>query len=120
MQRGAKRIVDVVFASKSLTGDVRMLELADLDTDSVAALEPLVDDILGVLSEEDVWRMGAVLHNGDSAGLILLEDVWALRLTEAVERAHGEVLLRERVPEALVGQILTTQRALYAPAAQPA
>src|SRR4051794_32697075 len=116
VQRGAKRIVDVVFASKSQSGELRMLELADLDGESFAALEPLVDDILGILSEEDVWRMGAVLQNGSSAGLILFEDTWARRLSEAVERAHGEVVFREPVPEALVGRILTAQRAAYAAA----
>src|SRR3954454_15336658 len=95
VERGTMRIVDVVFASKSQAGEVRMLELADLDADSYSALEPLVDDILGILSEEDVWRMGAVLQNGSSAGLILFEDTWARRLSEAVERAHGEVVFRE-------------------------
>ena len=114
VERGTMRIVDVVFASRSDLGEVRMLELADLDPVSYAALEPLVDDILGILSEEDVWRMGAVLKNGSSAGLILFENVWATWLNHAIEHAHGEVVLSERVPESVVGQVRAAQRASLA------
>jgi hypothetical protein len=74
---GTIRIIDLVFASKNESGEVRSLELSDLDSASYAALEPLVDDRLGILSEEDVTRMGAVLSNGSSAGLMLFQNRWA-------------------------------------------
>jgi hypothetical protein len=73
VDRGSVRVVDLVFASKSATGHVRTLDLADLDARSFAALEPLVDDMLGVLTEEDAASMGRVLPNGTSAGLLLVD-----------------------------------------------
>lgn len=69
------RVVDLVFASRSPNGVLRTLELEDLEAESVAALEPLIEDVLGLLSEEDVTRMGAALPNGSSAGLMLLQTV---------------------------------------------
>ena len=71
--RGTARIVDLVFASRSHAGDVYRLPWYDLDLESFAAVEPLVEDNLGILSNEDVQRMGAVLDNGSSAGLLLFE-----------------------------------------------
>ena len=75
LDRGTLRIVDAVFASRSEHGEVRVLNLAELHPHSLAALAPLVEDVLGVLSEEDAANMGAVLPNGASAGLLLLENV---------------------------------------------
>lgn len=79
VDRGTIRIVDVVFAARDERGDVRTLELDGLDPESFAALEPLVEESLGILSDEDVARMGAVLHNGISAGLMLCENILATR-----------------------------------------
>jgi len=73
LSRGTVRIVDLVFASKSMSGQVRTLGLADLDARSFAALEPLVDERLGVLTEEDAASMGRVLPKGTSAGLLLVD-----------------------------------------------
>ena len=112
VDRGTIRIVDAVFAAKSNDGKLRMLELAELDSESYAALEPLVEDILGILSEEDVASMGEVLQNGSSAGLLLFENIWATRFSDAVGRAHGEVLISERVPRGALSEVVSQQREL--------
>jgi uncharacterized membrane protein len=112
VDRGTIRIVDAVFANRTETGEVRVLELGDLDQDSFAALEPLVEDILGVLSEDDVRRMGAVLKNGSSAGLMLVENTWTTRFNAAIACADGELLAARGVPRNVLGEIVGLQRAI--------
>lgn len=91
VDRETIRIVDVIFAAKDERGDVRTLELEELDPESFAAIEPLVEEILGILSEEDVARMGAVLHNGISAGLMLCENILATRFSAAIGDVRSEM-----------------------------
>jgi hypothetical protein len=91
VDRGTIRIVDVIFAARDECGRVRTLGLDDLDPESFAALEPLVEETLGILSEEDAARMGAVLHNGISAGLLLCENILATRFSAAVGHARNEL-----------------------------
>jgi uncharacterized protein DUF6325 len=97
LDRGTLRIVDVVFASRSDQGVVRMLDLAELDAQSYAALEPLVEDVLGILSEEDVKCMGAVLDNGTSAGLMLFENIWATHFGYASARVSRSSASSDRL-----------------------
>jgi uncharacterized protein DUF6325 len=92
---GTVRVVDLVFVSKSETGEVRALDLPDLDTESLAALEPLVEDTLGLLSADDAERMAAVLQNGSSAGLMLCEKVWSTRFNDALGRSATSIRPRQ-------------------------
>jgi uncharacterized membrane protein len=109
---GTIRIVDLLFATKNEAGEMHVLELADLDSESLAALDPLVEDVLGLFSEEDVHRLATTLDNGSSAGFMLFENVWATRFSEAVANARGEVILHEHLPRAVVEHLL-------APVAEP-
>jgi hypothetical protein len=38
--------------------------------------------------------------------LLLFENAWAARFTEAVRNANGEVLLNERIPRAVIEEVL--------------
>jgi uncharacterized membrane protein len=108
VESGTIRIVDVLVGRKTTDGEVKVIELADLDAETLAALDPLVDDVMGLISEADVRQMATSMENGTSAGFLLYENSWATRFRDAVVAARGEVLFHERLPRAVVESLLTS------------
>ena len=111
---GIVRIVDIVFVTRDAAGSVAAVELEALDDDMAQAVAPIADDVMGLLSEEDVRRVGAALPNDSSAAIVVLEHRWAARLREAIASAKGRVITMERIPaevaEAAAAAILTSRR----------
>jgi uncharacterized membrane protein len=99
------RIVDLLFVRKEADGTVTSTELNQLADDDYAIFDPIVSDISGLLSDDDVEQLGELLDNNSSAGLMLFENVWAKRFADAVVRAHGQVVLNERIPRAVIEQV---------------
>jgi hypothetical protein len=105
---GTIRIIDVLVGRKEDDGDIKVVELADLDPETLAALDPLVDDVMGLISESDVRQMAGSLEKGSSVGFLLYENTWATRFRDAVVNARGEVLFHDRLPRAVVDNLLAS------------
>jgi uncharacterized membrane protein len=112
---GTIRIVDVLVARKTADGEIKVIELSDLEPETLMALDPLVDDIMGLISESDVRQMAATMESGSSVGFLLYENTWATRFRDAVVSARGEIIFHERLPSAVVESLLAS-----AAEAQPA
>src|SRR5260221_209217 len=67
------RIVDFVFVRKEADGTVSSLELNQLDDGEYATFDPIVADVTGLLSDDDVRQLGELLDDNSSAGLVLFE-----------------------------------------------
>jgi uncharacterized membrane protein len=96
------RVIDIVFAIKDEDGNVAVLEVDDLPEDQASVYSSTVSEVSGLLSEEDVQRLGAALEPNSSAGLMLFENTWATKFVTAVANANGEVILNERIPRAVI------------------
>jgi uncharacterized membrane protein len=105
---GTLRIIDVLVARKNASGDISIVELSDLDPETVQALDPVVDEVMGLISESDVRQMAASMENGTSAGFLLYENTWATRFRDAVVSARGELIIHERLPRAVVDALLAS------------
>jgi hypothetical protein len=105
---GTIRIVDVLVARKGEDGEIKVIELADLDPETLAALDPLVDDIMGLISESDVRQMAATMEAGTSVGFLLYENTWATRFRDALVNARAEIVFHERLPSAVVDNLLAS------------
>jgi hypothetical protein len=90
-------VVVVLSVAKDDSGKISVLELDDLDPESLAALDPLVEDVLGLFVGEDARHLANRLDNGSSAGLMLFENVWVTRISEAVTNPNGQGLRREHM-----------------------
>ncbi|WIG58251.1 MAG: hypothetical protein OJF49_000996 [Ktedonobacterales bacterium] len=108
---GTIRIVDLVFIRKDANGAVTTTELSDLDDDTYAALDPLVAEITGLISEDDELQLADMLENDSSAGLLLFENAWATRFREAIANARGEVVLDERIPNSVIEDVTSARTA---------
>jgi hypothetical protein len=102
------RIIDILFVKKSESGEVTMSEIDDLEVDH-SILDPIIADITGLISEEDVQTMSQALCNDSFAALMLFENIWATAFRDAVVDAKGELLFSERIPNSVVEEVIAEQ-----------
>jgi Family of unknown function (DUF6325) len=102
------RIVDLLFVQKATDGAVRVIEVADLGQDDYAAFDQVVSNVSGLLGNDDALMIANALEPNSSAALMLFENVWATRFVDAVANANGEVILSERIPRAMLDEMVAT------------
>src|SRR4051812_37227342 len=85
------KIIDILFVTKDKKGNVAVAEMTDLEDEDYQAITPIISDSAGILSEEDAQELTKDMKNNTSAGIMLFEDTWASELSQAVDRAGGEV-----------------------------
>jgi hypothetical protein len=83
-----------------------MTEIADMDDVDHSLLDPLVADVSGLISEEDVQDIGASLDHNSFAALMLFENIWAIAFRDAVLKADGQLLLSDRIPNAVIEEVM--------------
>jgi len=106
VENGTIRVIDILFITKDQDGSVTMREINDLDDASFASFNPIVAEIDGLVSRDDVQQLAATLNNNSSAGVMLFEDTWATRLRDAIIDAQGRVVLIDRIPQGVIEQAL--------------
>jgi uncharacterized membrane protein len=99
---GAIRLIDVAFVGKDADGEVVAMELMELDPDVQESLDRLGIEVQGLLNEDDVMDAGAALEPNSSAALLVWENVWARRVTQALRDAGGVLLAFDRLPHEVV------------------
>lgn len=99
---GTIRIIDIAFVGKNADGDVVAFELTELDPDVQKGLEKVGVEVNGLLSEDDLMESGQALEPDSSAAMIVWENVWARKVTQAMRDAGGVLLAFERVPHETV------------------
>ena len=98
VDRGIIRILDLVFIRKDLDGSVSGLAVADLDGDGALDLAVFEGASSGLLGPDDISDAGAVLEPGNSAGLLVYENLWAAPFAAAMRRAGGQLVAGGRIP----------------------
>ena len=71
------RILDLVFVAKDEQGDTISLEFDQMD--ELAAFNDIDGEVGGLVNMEDLDHVAANLPEGNSALVILWEDLWAVR-----------------------------------------
>jgi hypothetical protein len=106
VESGTIRVIDLLIARKDAAGNVTMSELNDLDDEDCAAIDPIVSDVAGLLSRDDVAQLSSLMESDSSAAVMLFENAWATRFRDAVVHANGQVLYNERIPRAVVDEVV--------------
>jgi len=102
VQAGTIRIIDVAFVGKDPNGDAVAMELTELDPEVQQALDELGIEVSGLLNEDDLMDAADALEPNSSAAMIVWENVWARKVTQAMQDAGGELLAFERLPHDVV------------------
>ncbi|WP_354637826.1 DUF6325 family protein [Kitasatospora camelliae] len=98
VDRGIIRILDLTFVKKELDGSVVGIELADLTGDGELDLAVFEGASSGLLDDDDLAEVAAVLEPGNSAGIILYENLWAAPFASALRRGGAQVVASGRIP----------------------
>jgi uncharacterized membrane protein len=102
VEREVIRIIDIAFIGKSEEGDVVAMELTELDPDVQEALESAGIEIQGLLNDEDLQSAAEDLEPNSSAAVLVWENVWARKVTNAMRDAGGVLVAFERLPHEVV------------------
>jgi uncharacterized membrane protein len=94
------RILDLVFVMKDEKGDTISLEFDQMD--ELAAFGDIEGEVGGLVNEEDLDHVAANLPEGNSALVIVWEDLWAKPLAEALRGSGGVLVDSARIPADLV------------------
>jgi len=93
------RLLDLVVLTKGDFGDVAIAEFDELD--QFACLTEIDGEVGGLIGAEDIDFVGADLDPGSAAAVLLVEDLWAASLADALDRNGGFMLDGARIPRDL-------------------
>lgn len=99
---GTIRIIDIAFVIKDEAGNTAAMELTELAEDVQSALESIGVEVGGLFNEDDLMDAADDLPPNSSAALLVWENVWARKVTQAMRGAGGEVLAFDRLPHEVV------------------
>lgn len=105
VEQGTIRVIDLVFVTKDADGNVAGLELADLHPDARGVFDSLVEELAGLISEEDVEDLAEALEPNSSAGILLFENVWATKFRDALVNSGGQLLARIPIPQDALDEV---------------
>jgi uncharacterized membrane protein len=94
------RILDLVFVMKDEKGDTVSLEIDQME--ELAAFGDIEGEVGGLVNMEDLDHVAANLPAGNSALVILWEDLWAKPLAEALRDSGGVLVDSARIPADLM------------------
>jgi len=102
VESGVIALVDLVFVAKDIDGNVKVLEVDNKEDPRFADFAPLLQGLSGLLTDEDVLKIGDSLVENQSALVVMFEHRWAVNVKKAIVGAGGVLVSRETVsPESL-------------------
>lgn len=90
-ETGKIRVVDLIFVTKAADGTVVMQEVSELSEEEPAAYGGIADDLMGLLTAQDIEQLTGQIPPDTSAIIILFEHTWVIGLTEVVRKGGGVV-----------------------------
>ncbi|MEU1459685.1 DUF6325 family protein [Streptomyces sp. NPDC005706] len=107
-ERGIVRIIDLAFIRKETDGSVVALELRDLGDE--IDLTVFEGASAGVLDQGDIDEAGNALEPGNSAAVLVYENLWAAPLARALRRSGAQLVASGRIPvQALLASLDATE-----------
>lgn len=97
-KKGIIRVIDMVFLLRDANGKLMVIETKDLGGEAGAAYRELAKNTDEWFSEGDIEAIAASLPDNTSAGLLLFENLWAIRFKEALLEADAELIDMGRIP----------------------
>jgi hypothetical protein len=112
VQAGVVRVIDMVVILKDENGEVIVRELKELDPETIRILDPLQVEVTSMISRNDIDSIAAQLDNNSTAGLLLFENLWAVKTKQAMLDANARLLMFEGIPQGVVEENLAAPAAI--------
>ena len=111
VDKGIIRVIDLVIIMKH-EGQVIVRELRELDAAHIAMFDPLKADVSQMITERDIAMIAEQLAENSTAGIMLIENLWAKKTQQAMLDANGRLVMFERIPHDIVEEALADIAAL--------
>lgn len=106
VDRGIIRILDLAFVTKGTDGSIAGIAITDLDADGELDVAVFEGARSGLVDDDDLAEAGSVLEPGNSAGVLVYENLWAAPLARELRRGGAQLVASGRVPvQALLASI---------------
>jgi Family of unknown function (DUF6325) len=83
-EKGLIRVIDLLVLKKDEQGNVLTQELSDLSEEEARPFGFLAGNLLSIFEPDDVELTASQMPKNSAAGLLLIEDTWAIPLKEAL------------------------------------
>jgi uncharacterized membrane protein len=100
------RIIDLVTITKDQDGQVTVRELRELDPGHIEMFNPLKAEVNQMITESDIAMIAEKLADNSTAGILLIENLWAKKTQQAMLDANGRLVMFERIPHDVVEEAL--------------
>ena len=95
-----------MFLKKDKDGALEAAEISDVDESVLGELRAAETDLAMVLSEQDVLDLAETIEPGNSAAVLVWENLWAAPFGSAVRHAGGQLVASGRIPtQAVIASI---------------
>ena len=98
VESGIIRILDLKFVMRELDGSVVAIEIADFDGDGQLDLAVFEGASSGLIGPDDIDEAISIIEPGNSAGIIVYENVWAAPFAVALRRGGAQLVASGRIP----------------------
>jgi uncharacterized membrane protein len=112
VDKGIIRIIDLVIITKDQDGQVAVRELRELDPAHIEIFSPLNAEVNQMITQSDIDMIAEKLADNSTAGILLIENLWAKKTQQAMMDANGRLLMFERIPHDVVEEALADIAAL--------
>lgn len=100
------RVLDLAFVTKAADGSVAGIEVTDLDADGALDVTVFEGARSGLVDDNDLAEAADVLAPGNSAGVLVYENLWAAPFARALRRGGAQLVASGRIPvQALLSSI---------------
>jgi hypothetical protein len=106
VDKGIIRIIDLVVIMKD-QGEVIVRELRELDAAHIAMFNPLKAEVSQMITRTDIDMIAEKLADNSTAGILLIENLWAKKTQQAMLDANGRLVMFERIPHDVVEAALS-------------
>jgi hypothetical protein len=103
-ERGIVRFVDIVFIQKDEDGNVRTIELNDLEPEAYEMFVPMGEYVSSLFTNEDLEIAASKLLVNSAALLLLWENLWVANIRKAIVDAGGQLVERVQIAPEVVEQ----------------
>lgn len=90
-------VLDIALIHKDNEGKVTAMELSNVDNELARAIDAMHKENAGFISIEDKEEVSELLDLNNSAGLLIIEQLWAKDLKKALLNANGRLVSEGRI-----------------------
>lgn len=101
IDKGIIGLIDLSLISKDADGNVSMINIDDLGDEYAVSFIEKYQPAEHSIDQDDIDEMAELLENNTSAGMLIIEQIWAIPLKKALIEANGVLVAEGRIhPEA--------------------